>query len=142
MARQASLMVADEIYYNLQGKAILQGLYHADLTIPSEPAFAPQLIFYFMAETDVDEPFKVLHAEVTLPGNQPVRNFVNVIPPELFKSVPPGRTRAYYRHPLLVTGPILRSGKIEAKLIHEKGELIVGAPWIVLNQPTPAVAPS
>lgn len=141
MARQASLLVADEIYYNLYGKAILQGIYSGDLTIPVDPSSSPQLIFYFMAETDLSEPFQSLAIEVILPGNQPIRNFVPVPPPDFVRSVSPGRTRAYYRHPLLIPAPVLRPGKIEAKIIHERGELIVGAPWIALN-PSPPPNPS
>jgi hypothetical protein len=137
MARQASLLVADEIYYNLYGKAILQGIYSGDLTIPVDPSASPQLIFYFMMEADIAEPFKSLAVEVTLPGNQPIRNFVPVMPPEFIKSVSAGRTRAYYRHPLLLQAPVLHPGKIEAKIIHESGEIEVIAPWIALN---PALA--
>lgn len=137
MARQVSLLVADEIYYNLYGKAILQGVYHGDLTIPADSSTSPQLIFYFMAETDLADPFRSLVVEVTLPGSQPVRNVVGLIPPEVLQNVSRERTRAYYRHPLLVQSPVLRPGKIEAKLIHESGEIIVGAPWIVLNPPAP-----
>jgi len=137
MARQASLIVADEIYYNLYGKAILQGVYHGDLTIPTDPSISLQLIYYFMAETDIAEPFRTLIAEVTLPGNQSIRNPVNLIPPEALSNLRGDRSRAYYKHPLLVPGPVLRPGKIEAKLIHESGEIVVGAPWIVLNTPLP-----
>jgi hypothetical protein len=140
MTRQASLIVADEIYYNLYGKAILQGIYHADLTIPIDPSLSPQLIFYFMAETDIAEPFRMLIAEVTLPGNAPVRNPVNLIPPQALIGLSPDRSRAFYRHPLLVSGPLLHPGRIEAKLIHESGEITVGAPWIVLNSPPPVLS--
>jgi hypothetical protein len=137
ISRHATLLVADEIFYNLHGKAILQGIYHGDLTIPTNPSVSPQLIFYFMAETDIASPFRSLFAEVTLPGNPPVRNSVALIPPEIFANVDKSRTRAYYRHPLLVQSPMLRPGRIEAKLIHESGEIAVGAPWIVLNLPLP-----
>jgi hypothetical protein len=139
LTRQASLLVADEIYYNLYGKAILQGIYGGDLTIGSDPSFSPQLIFYFMMETDMSEPFQTLAIEVTLPNSQPIRNVVGIMPPELARLAGPGRTRFFYRHPLLVQAPILKPGKIEAKVIHEKGEIVVGAPWIALN---PATTPN
>jgi len=135
MMRQASLLVADEIYYNLHGKAILQGIYHGDLTIPADPSVAPQLIFFFMGETDVSDPFQTLAVEVTLPGAEPVRNFVGVMPPEFVTNASAGRTRLYFRHPLLIQAPVLKPGKIDAKVIHEKGEISVGAPWISLNPP-------
>jgi hypothetical protein len=136
MARQASLLIADEIYYNLYGKAILQGIYGGDLTIAADPSVSPQLIFYFMGETDISEPFQSMAVEVTLPGNPPVRSFVPVMPPEFIKSISVGRTRLYYKHPLLIQTPVLRPGKIDAKIIHESGEISVGTPWIVLNPPS------
>jgi hypothetical protein len=135
MERQASLLVADEIYYNLHGKAILHGIYHGDLTIPTDPSVSPQLIFFFMGETDVSDPFHTLAVEVKLPGASPVRNPVNVLPPEIVKNAHAGRTRLYYRHPVLITAPVLKPGRIEAKLIHERGEISVTTPWISLNPP-------
>jgi hypothetical protein len=126
MARQATLLVADEIYYNLHGKAILQGIYHTDLIIPINPTTVPQLIFYFMMETDAADAFRSLAVEVKLPESTPVRHQVFVTFP-----VPPFEGRkVFYRHPLLVQGPTLRPGRIEAKVIHEEGEILVGAPWI------------
>jgi hypothetical protein len=85
-ARASLTHAQDEIYYNLHGNAILQGVYHGDLTIPLDPSSSPQLIFYFMAETDLLEPFQSLAVEVIIPGNQPIRNFVPVMPPEFVKS--------------------------------------------------------
>ena len=132
------MLVADEIYFNLHGKAILQGIYHGDLLIPTVPSSAPQLLFYFMMETEVTDPFRSLTVEVKLPDIPPIRNQVLVtfpIPPSTHE----GRTRLFYRHPLLVQAPTLRPGRIEAKVIHDSGEIAVGAPWItttpVLQKP-------
>lgn len=137
--RQATLLVADEIYYNLLGKAILQGIYHSDLIIPKDPTTAPQLLFYFIMESDIADPFRSLAVEVTLPESKPVRNQVFVTIP-----LPPteGRTRLFSRHPLLIQAPVLRPGRIEAKIIHDTGEIIVGAPWIAVNPPTPPPKPN
>ena len=63
-ARQASVIVADEIYFNLHGKAILQGIYNTDLVIPSDPTAVPRLVFYYMIETDLSDPFHSLSVEV------------------------------------------------------------------------------
>ncbi|MGB7019021.1 MAG: hypothetical protein WBD80_07475 [Xanthobacteraceae bacterium] len=135
--RQAAVLIADEIFYNLQGKAILQGIYHSDLIIPTDPTLAPQLLFFFIIETDVSEPFHSLNVQVTLPGNPPVSNVVFVPPPQLITPhIQPGRTRFYFKHPLLILSPKLRPGKIEAKVIHETGEIPVSTQWIVLSPPT------
>jgi hypothetical protein len=137
MSRQAMLLVADEIFYNLVGKAVLQGIYHTDLIIPLEESPIGQLLFYFFMDTSLDDPFRSLAVEVTLPGSPAVQNTVPVvfpIPPAMIQA---DRTRLYYRHPMLIQAPTLRPGRISAKVIHENGEIIVGAPWIVL---TPAAA--
>jgi hypothetical protein len=133
--RHASLLVADEIYFNLYGKAILQGIYNHDLGIAVNPSTAPQLVFFFIAETDLSDPFQSFSIEVTLPGSDPLRNEVALLPNAIVAASNPGRTRLMYRHPLLVPAPVLRPGQIKAKLIHEKGEMNITAPWIVQNQP-------
>lgn len=133
------LLVADEIFYNLHGKAVLQGIYHTDLTIPGEQITAPQLIFFFVIETDLSNPFHSIQVEVTLPGAEPVRQPVLIPPPQFITAQAnsqPERTRFYLRHPLLIQTPTLRAGRIEAKVIHEAGEIIVGAPWILSQMAT------
>jgi hypothetical protein len=131
--RQASLLIADEIYYNLHAKAILQGIYAGDLFISTNPSSTAQLIFYFMAETDVTDPFRTLIAEVTLPESSPTQAPIPVQGPT---TLPSDRTRLFVRWPILIPAPILRPGKINAKLIHESGEIAVVTPWIVYTQST------
>jgi hypothetical protein len=134
MSRQATVLIADEIYYNLHGKAILQGIYNADLAIPGEQITAPQLIFFFIIEADLSNPFQSLVVEITLPGGEPIRQSVFVPPPQFVTAqahTQPGRTRWHLRHPVLIPTPVLRPGRIEVKIIHESGEIEVGAPWIV-----------
>ena len=138
--RLAALIIADEVYYNLHGKAILQGIYNTDLIIPVEPTQAPQLIFYFIIETDISEPFESLKVEVTLPGSAPHSSFVLVPPPQFLRTqaeTQKDRSRWYTRFPLLIPAPQLRPGKIEARVIHEKGEIPVTTHWIVLNPAFP-----
>ncbi len=133
MPRQATLIIADEIYYNLHGKAILQGIYNSDLAIPSDPSKAPQLIFYFIIETDIAEPFQSLAVEVSLPGETPIRNFVFVPPPQFISAqaqATPSRIRFSVRHPMLITAPTLRVGRIDSKVIHEAGEILLTPQWI------------
>lgn len=136
--RQATLLVADEIYFNLYGKVTLQGIYQSDFAIAVDPSPIPQLVFFFVAETDISQPFHSLAVEVTLPGNDTIRNQIMILPPAIASQAAaanPGRTRLIYRHPLLVPAPTLRPGQIKAKLIHEKGEIAVTTPWILYNEP-------
>jgi hypothetical protein len=134
MPRQATLLVADEFYLNLHGKAVLHGIYPGDLIIPLDPSNAPQLIFYFTIETDISEPFKSLMTEITLPGAAPVRTPALVAFPLTGAE---GQARLIYRQPVLIPGPTLRRGRIEAKVIHESGEIEVWAPSITLAQRVP-----
>lgn len=142
MTRTASVLVADEMYFNLIGKAILQGIYHTDLAIPTVPSVAQQLLFYFMVETTVDEPFQTLEVEVSLPESPPIRQPIHVFPAAALIAANPERTHLYYRHPMLIPNPSLRPGKIVAKVIHESGEIIVATPWVTHLVTTPAGAPS
>jgi hypothetical protein len=126
MARQASLLVADEILFTLLGKAVLQGIYTTDLFIAADPTPLPQLIFFFIAGTDASDPFKSLAAQVTLPGSDPATQLIPILVPP-----PSERTKLFVRYPMLLSAPILRPGRILAKMIHENGEIPVSAPWIV-----------
>jgi hypothetical protein len=144
-ARQASVLVADEVYFNLHGKAILQGIYNADLVITSDEMRTPQLVFYFTIETDLAEPFQSLAIEITLPGSEPIRQPVLVPPPQFLEAqakTNPTRSRWYTRHPVLVPAPVLRPGRISVKVIYENGEIGVVAPWIVNLTAPPQSAPN
>ncbi len=136
MPRQATLLIADEIYFNLYGKAILQGIYNSDLVIPTNPSTAPQLLFYFIVETDIADPFHSLSVEVSLPELPPVRNVVPVFPHQFFiaqAQAQPERRWITVKHPMIIQGPSLRPGRIEAKVIHENGEIAITPQWITLN---------
>jgi hypothetical protein len=136
MSRQATLIIADEIYFNLHGKAILQGIYNNDLVIPSDPSNAAQLLFYFIIETDITDPFKTLSVEYSLPGSPPARQFIFIPPVDFVATIAksqPQRTRFMVKHPVLIPGPTLRAGRIEAKVITESGEIPITPQWIVLD---------
>lgn len=134
MTRQASLLVADEILFNLHGKAVLQGIYTGDLVIAANPSPLAQLIFFFLAETDAANPFKSLSAQVTFPESEPVTSQIPIQWPITF---PTERTKIFVRFPMLISGPVLRPGRILAKLIHESGEIAVSGPRII---PAPSIS--
>jgi len=129
--RHASLFICDEILFSLTGKFNLLGAYTSDLTIPNDPTVGAQLVFYFVIETDVSDPYKSLRIEVTLPETAPIVQAIPVVPQ--IAPILPDRPRWTMRWPLLIPQPVLHPGRIVAKVIHEKGELIAGAPWIVLT---------
>jgi hypothetical protein len=127
--RHATVIICDELLFSITGKINLLGSYTGDITIPTDPTQVGQLLFYFLVETDVQDPYKSLTFQVTLPQANPVTQIVPVVPQIQILS---GRPRYTVRLPLLIPQPLLHPGRIEAKVIHESGELIAGTPWIVL----------
>src|SRR5206468_5321157 len=119
-----------ELLLSLTGKVNLLGTYTGDIAIPTKPTVVPQLIFYFIIESDVEDIFRSLSLQVTLPELPPIVQSLPSIP-----QIPlqPGRSRWTMRWPFFISQPTLNPGRIEAKAIHENGELIAGAPWIVLT---------
>jgi hypothetical protein len=108
-------------------------MYTGSIAIPVDEWFTPQLVFLFLVTTDLNEPFQSLACQVTLPGaepftlNAPTPN--DPVDPELLKL---GARRRIYRIPMVLSRPVLRPGRIESKIIHEKGEFSpIGMPFIV-----------
>jgi hypothetical protein len=132
--RQGTLIVADDLLFTLNGKYNINGFYTGDIYIPADPIVVPQLVFIFIAETDVSDPFKSLSFEIMLPGSNPIKSEPFPIAPLVEGG---GRTRWFARWPQLVQNARLSPGHIEAKIIHEAGEILVGGPWIVLTQGAP-----
>jgi hypothetical protein len=128
--RTASVLVCDEVLFNITGKAFLQGVYPIDITIPGNELSLGQLVFYFSIETDRKNPIKTLALKVVPPGEKPSQLEVSLatVPPP---SVNPDRPRMMLRAPLLVQQMVLRPGKIETKVITELEELDAGGIWII-----------
>lgn len=133
--RQAFLIVADDVQVGLTGKLNIHGVYTGDIGIPNTSVRAPQLVFIFVAEADLTDPFRSITLEVTIPGNDSRR--VTLPVPPIPQPVGQGRTRQTFRHPFLVQWLTLKPGHIEAKVIHEKGEIVVSSPWITQLESTP-----
>ena len=134
MTRQASVLVADDWTTTLSGKITIQGIYGTDLYIPADPFFANQLVFVFITETAPDDPFEKLELYVQMPGGDSRHLPINLS--RLVQGLADQR-RWCLKHPLLFTNPILRPGIIEAKVIHEKGEISTAAPYVTLREPKP-----
>ena len=134
MARQASVLISDDLWVSLVGKFIINGVYTKDIIIPTDPTVGVQLVFLFQISTEIDDLFEKLQVQVTLPGQPPTTAEIPIAP--FFPA--PGHTRWLLHWPLLARQPVLRPGRIEAKVIHEKGEIPTVTPWISLaTQPPP-----
>jgi hypothetical protein len=143
MDRQASVIIADDLTASLVGKFNLFGIYTSDIVIPTDPAFLTQLVFLFSLDTSIDDIFHYAQLKVTLPGMPTATQDVPIPSPPLPSQVPEGRTRWLLRQPILIQQLVLRPGRIEAKVVHDKGEIEVkGLPWISLVSPPPPPANS
>jgi hypothetical protein len=136
--RQATVMVADDWTTSVNGKFSISGIYGTDINIPADPFVAGQLVFAFIIETAPDDPYQSIELKVELPGGD-TRNLV--LPLSRFVPGQADQRRWCLKHPLLFSNPILRPGPIEAKVIHEKGEISTAAPFIVLREPFPSKLP-
>jgi hypothetical protein len=128
--RKATFCICDEVLISLNGKFNALGMYISDIAIPVAPSTVSQLVFLFHIECSLADPFRSLTAEIILPGEEPRRMPVPFKLPQL---IPRHRTRFNIRWPFLIQLPVLRPGRIEAKVIHDKGEIIAGYQWIVMR---------
>jgi hypothetical protein len=133
--RQASVMVADELTFSLNGKFNVFGVYTTAIHIPADPSHTTQLIFLFIIETSPDDPYQMLSLHVQLPGGD--SRFLSLSIPNLRPGLADQQQRWCLKYPLLFQNPILRPGPIEAKVIHEKGEILTAAPFIILQEAAP-----
>ncbi len=136
--RQASVLIADEVTYSLNGKMNVFGIYTGDIVIPVATAIVSQLIFVFIVETEPTDPIKELQLQAVLPSGQtahtiiPVNTLINSLSDEI---------RWNIRVPLVFNSPILTPGAIIAKVIHERGEIVAIAPVIrTASSPTEGVS--
>jgi hypothetical protein len=126
--RQASILICDDLLISVGGKMLLLGVYNSDIVINADEATIAQLVVLFQLETSVHDPFLSAIVEVKLPGAEPVRASV-----PMPQSAPPSpdRTRLTIRWPVTIQQAILRPGRIETKVIHERGEILSGNQWVV-----------
>ncbi len=137
MDRQATVLLADDMAVSLVGKINLTGIYTSDIFIPLEAVTVAQLVFLFSLETDLNDQFQHIKLQITLPGEPPKEMNVPILP----AAYVPGRTRLLMRHPFLIQQVVLRPGPIEARVIHDKGQIeITSLPWISL-MPAPESSP-
>ncbi|MGO9486764.1 MAG: hypothetical protein ACLPX9_19690 [Rhodomicrobium sp.] len=134
MTVQASLLVSDDLLIALNGKWTIVGVYTGDIVVPSGGLVVPQMVFIFMVRVGVGELFERLEVEVLFPKEAEPRRQV---PPLMIDqtAIPKGRKQISLKWPFLISQPTLNPGRIQAKLIHDKGEIEVPGPWVVTSNP-------
>jgi hypothetical protein len=130
--RTAFVILSDDLNTSFNGKLNIIGAYTQDIAITTDPFRANQLLFVFRVETDIDDPLQSLSVEITFPGQRPVINIIP-LPPNPPKT--PNRTKQALTFTIPIVYIDLRPGKIDVKLIHEKGTIDVLAPWIAMVPP-------
>lgn len=129
MSPHATVLVCDDIRFELDWKILIVGLYTSDIGIPFSP-FVANLSFLFIVETDIKRPPTKISFEVTLPEQNPVRHDFPVSPiPEM-----PGRTTFIIRQLVRVPGAVLIPGRIQTRVIlNDAEEINAVSNWIVQN---------
>jgi len=126
--RKASMVVCDEVLFNLMGKTTISGMYTADIGIPVSELTIPQLIFFFFLECSASDPFKTLKLKVAFPGSSP--NELNVPLGGMPIPTDSSRNIISVKQPFLIQNPVLRPGPIQTSVLHDKGEIDAGRIWI------------
>ncbi len=131
------MLVSDDLLFSLSGKITALGIYTSDIALQTIPAAVPQLAVLFVIECGAADPFQSLTLEVSVPGEAVprVQPWAILRPP-----LPSERTRIIYRVPFLLQNLKLVPGQIKARVIHEKGIIEVGGPWIAALPQGPAPA--
>ncbi|MGA2312861.1 MAG: hypothetical protein ABSF87_10915 [Xanthobacteraceae bacterium] len=137
MTRQASLITADDSTFSISGKLNVIGIYATDITIPTDPMIASQLVFLFIVEADPSDPYQKLDLRIDLPSGDFRQVPVNLT---TLRAGEADKIRWSLKFPLLFQNAILKPGPIVATAIHEKGVLQPAAPVIVLRPPFPGPA--
>jgi hypothetical protein len=135
--RTAFVTIADEMYTSINGKQNIIGAYSQDIAIATDSFRANQIVFVFRLETDIDDPPRSLSVEITFPGQKPIVTTIP-LPPDPIKL--PGRTKQTLTFAFPAMYVELRPGKIDVRVIHERGSINVLAPWIVMVQPQTAAS--
>ena len=66
--RQATVLVADDLSYSLNGKMNVAGIYTVDIFIPTPKFYVNQFVFLFSIDSDPDDPYQKAILSVTLPS--------------------------------------------------------------------------
>lgn len=131
--RQATFLACDDVLLALNGKMFINGIYTADIVIPTNEAQINQLIIFVMADTPIERPFRSFVILVKLPGEDEPKTFdampfILGLPP----TAAPGRGMLKVRVPFLIQQTILRPGAIEVSIVHEEGTTLAGRQWVQL----------
>jgi hypothetical protein len=105
----------------------------ADIVIGADEVTTNQIVFVFQLDCDSSDPFSSAILEVKIPGDAPRQLQV---PLPTFNQIE-GRSRWTLRWPFLLQMARLRPGRIQTRVLHDKGEIDAGGIWIVTAVPTP-----
>jgi hypothetical protein len=139
--RRASFLICDEVLVAVSGKFTVAGVFTGDIGIPPSKLTLGQLVVLFQIDTPIEQPFKKLVLQVSIPGESTPRQMDVTALIAMAAPMPSlaGRTKITYRVPFPLFMVQLEAGAIEVKVLHEEGELDAGKQWVVPAVSTPAV---
>jgi hypothetical protein len=136
MTANATLLVCDDVRFETGGKLLVIGAYSGDIAIPADPSQVSQLVFVISVDIPIDETPSSITTEIQLPGAEPSISTNNLIRPEAGE----GRSTFMYRQIMGVKDPILKPGRIYAKVSFGEREIEMATPWIVMASAPPTVS--
>jgi hypothetical protein len=129
---KASVFVCDEVFINLTGKQLAQGIYTTgDITVPGPGARAAQLVFVFWVECALENFPGSATFKVELPNAQPHVVTLPVAQPNPASLIAhPQRKISSFMQPVLVQQPVLNLGAIKSTVIMDGEEVSCEPIWI------------
>jgi len=126
--RKSYVIVCDDLWISLLGKINLIGTYTQDIVISGQAVAVPQMVFYFVCETDKEDPFQSISLQVEFPGDAPRIMPVQFMPHPTVTD--PTRNKIVLKQPFLIQNVILRPGRIKATVIDGGRAIDAGGIWI------------
>ena len=133
-----TMLVADDVRYEHNGKLIIVGAYTTDISIPVEPLLVPNMVLLFSMEAERSERPASISFDVTLPGDQtkslkiPLRWSDGPIP-EIYKD----RRRWTIKVPFVLGSVSLRTGPIEARAYFDENNSVRLTRFWIQHVPQP-----
>jgi hypothetical protein len=136
MARYAFVIPCQDVRFEFDGKLTLVGMFTSNIGIPAAPTVIPQLSFLVLIEGDLSEYLQSLKIEILLPGTPEPTKLEVPVPPIPQPMPLEGQSKWRFQMPIILANVVLYPGRIVFRIIHDQGELEVGARWVVIGQPT------
>jgi hypothetical protein len=129
--RKASVVVCDELLFNLAGKVTMSGMYtSSDIAIVTPELRIGQLVFFFAVETPIQQPIDEMSLEVIFPNGSPYILQAQIVPANPLLLNSKDRKSYTVRHPFMIQNATLTPGEIKAAVLVDGVRIDAGSVWI------------